>query len=243
MKIKRAGKIFLKFLQFFIVLGIIGGMFSMLINSYVKSMAEGKMISFEELSERKEKYDAVIILGSKVYSDSVVSGILRDRLLVGYEVYRNGNADKIIVSGDHGREDYDEVVAMKRFLIEQGVPREDIYMDHAGFDTYDSLYRAKNIFCVESAVVVTQEYHLYRAVYIGRSLGLDILGVSSDLSNYSRMGYNLVREFFARNKAFLDTDIFRRKAKILGEKISIFENNGLVTEDEKAKEIFDSMQK
>lgn len=223
--------------------------FVMMIQSYVKGMAvtagtatyENMDALLAEVTE-EEPYDAVIVLGAKVYSDNSVSAILRDRLLTGYEVYKRGYASKIIVSGDHGQDSYDEVVAMKAFLMDLGVPREDIFMDHAGFDTYDSMYRARDIFQVERAVVVTQEFHLSRSVYLGNQLGMEVVGVSSDLDTYSGMRYNELRESLARVKAVLDAEILHSMPHHLGDTIPVQSASGLETEDEKAAVMFDGME-
>ena len=229
-----------------IVLCLIACLFVMMVQSYVKNMATASGVATYEqmdgLLADQASYDAVIVLGAKVYSDTSVSAVLRDRLLTGYEVYRRGYASKIIVSGDHGGEGYDEVVAMKAFLMELGVPREDIFMDHAGFNTYDSMYRAKDIFQVKRAVVVTQDFHIYRSVYLGKQLGLEVVGVSSDLDNYAYMAYNEFREMLARTKAVWDAEIVKRAPHHLGAPIPIQSASGLDTEDEKAAALFDEME-
>ena len=120
--------------------------------------------------------DAVMVLGAKVYNNGKPSPVLRDRLDYGYELYAQGKVKKILVSGDHGQIDYDEVNIMKDYLIEKGVPREDIFMDHAGFNTYDSMYRAKAIFCIETLLISTQDFHIARSIYIARKLGIDAYG-------------------------------------------------------------------
>jgi len=234
-----------KFMFIFVIVLVVGVLTTVIVNSYVKNNSAEKVFSHEildsedaELVTEKQVYDVVIILGARVHSEDVVSSVLGDRLKTGYEVYAKGLAKKIIVSGDHGTEEYDEVLAMKKYLMNQGVPREDIFMDHAGFDTYDSMYRAKNVFCVESAIVVTQEYHLSRALYIGNAIGIESVGVSSDLQEYEHMDNYLVREFFARNKAFFDTAIVQRSSKFLGETIPVQSASGIETEDEKAQSVF-----
>lgn len=155
--------------------------------------------------------------------------MLEDRLQQGLELYKNGVSNKILVSGDHGKTDYDEVQVMKNYLIERGVPSEDVFMDHAGFSTYDSMYRAKNIFKVEKVVVVTQEYHLYRALYSANKLGMDAYGVSSDLHIYGGQDKREFREIFARNKDFAMC-IFKPQSKFGGKEIPIT-GNGNVTND------------
>ena len=197
------------------------------IDAFVVNKYKKKIITKEE-AEKLKDVDCILILGAQVMGDKP-SGMLEDRLQQGLELYREGVANKILVSGDHGRTDYDEVRVMKDYLIENGVPSENIFMDHAGFSTYDSMYRAKNIFKVEKLVVVTQEYHLYRAIYSANKLGMDAYGVSSDLHLYGGQEKREIREIFARNKDFVMC-IFKPQAKFGGEEIPI-SGNGDVTND------------
>ena len=170
--------------------------------------------------------DAVMVLGALVYNSSGrPSALLRDRLDYGYELYAQGKAKKILVSGDHGRKDYDEVNIMMQYLLDKGVPREDIFMDHAGFNTYDSMYRAKAIFCIESLLISTQEFHINRSVYIARRLGIDAYGYPC--ADRARMRWLNAREKLARVKAFWDTTI-KRKPKYLGDTIPI-SGDGIAT--------------
>jgi len=123
---------------------------------------------------------------------------------------------KIIVTGDHGRQNYDEVNNMRNYAEKLGVPSEDIFMDHAGFSTYDSMYRAKEIFLVDSAVVITQAYHLPRAVYTARALGINALGVESDKHIYAGAAYYELREIPGRLKAFVQLHLIHSKPRFLG---------------------------
>jgi len=170
--------------------------------------------------------DAVLVLGAYVLPDGTLSDMLRDRVLVGYDLYAQGKVPKIIVSGDHGRKDYDEVNSMKSFLKNNGVAGEDIFMDHAGFSTYESLYRTRDIFQVKQVIIVSQHYHLLRAIFIARALGLEAYGVTSDLHDYgpAMTGYEL-RETVARNKDFWLT-IFKPQPTFLGEAIPVFGDGG-----------------
>jgi len=172
--------------------------------------------------------DAIMVLGALVYDSGRPSPIVADRLDYGYALYQQGKAKKILVSGDHGRKDYDEVNAMMNYLLDKGVPREDIFMDHAGFNTYDSMYRAKEIFRVESLLISTQEFHIGRAVYIARRLGLEAYGYPCEDKAIYNMEYMNARERLARVKAFLDTTI-KRKPKYLGEAIPI-SGDGILTQ-------------
>lgn len=169
--------------------------------------------------EASEPYDCILVLGAGVNEDEP-SDMLRDRLDTAIELYKKGIAPKILMSGDHGSEDYDEVNVMKNYAVEQGVPSEDIFMDHAGFSTYESLYRAKEVFGAERVVVVSQKYHLYRALYIGRSFDLDVCGVSADLRDYKGEVAYEARELIARFKDFFYC-IFKPEPTYLGASISL----------------------
>ena len=173
-------------------------------------------------------YDCILVLGCGVYGDTP-SHMLEDRLLQGIELYHSGASDKMLMSGDHGKEHYDEVNVMKDFAIEKGVESSDIFMDHAGFSTYESMYRAKEIFKAKKILIVTQKYHLYRAVYNARALGLDAYGVASDPRTYVGQTYRDIREVLARNKDFIYT-IIKPEPTYLGEPIPV-NGNGNSTND------------
>lgn len=181
-----------------------------------------------ETIEASEPYDCILVLGAGVKGDSP-SDMLRDRLDTAIELYKKGIAPKLLMSGDHGDVDYDEVNVMKNYAIEQGVPSEDIFMDHAGFSTYESMYRAREIFGAERVVVVSQKYHLYRALYIGRSFGMDVCGVNADLRDYNNEFYQETREVVARFKDFFYC-IFKPEPTYLGEPIAL-SGSGDVTND------------
>lgn len=175
--------------------------------------------------------EAIMVLGAYVYPDGTVSQMLDERLKVGYELYEKGKASKIIVSGDHGRKDYDEVNAMKKFFLDKNVPAEAVFMDHAGFTTYESMYRARTIFKVNKMIVVTQEFHLPRAIFIGRELGIEAWGVTASNGNYSdrTMLLNYVRETMARSKAFVAA-VIKPQPTFLGETIPV-SGDGRMTDD------------
>lgn len=174
-------------------------------------------------------YDCILVLGCSVKPSGDPSDMLRDRLLTGVELYEKGVSAKLLMSGDHGRDDYDEVNAMKSFAVDRGVASSDVFMDHAGFSTYESMYRAKEIFGAKKIVVVTQEYHLYRAVYVARQLGLEAIGVLADKNEYNGQTYRDFREFLARNKDFF-TAAIKPEPTYLGEAISV-NGNGNITND------------
>ena len=174
-------------------------------------------------------YDCILILGAGVHEDGSPSLMLRDRLEMGIELYKAGVSEKIIVSGDHGTIGYDEVNVMKTYLTEAGIPSENIFMDHAGFSTYESIYRARDVFCVQSVVIVTQKYHLYRALYIAEDFGLDAIGVPAADITYYGQTYRDVREILARAKDWAYT-VINPKPTYLGEKIPVW-GDGNITND------------
>ena len=164
-----------------------------------------------------------LILGAKILPGGFLSHMLEDRVLTGLDLYRQGKVKKLLLSGDHGRKDYDEVNAMRAYLLKLGVPAADIFLDHAGFNTYNSMYRARDIFQVRDVIVVTQRFHVARAVYLGRALGLNAVGVVADRRTYtpkSRLK-SATRETLARVKAVIDVHILRRRPTYLGDVIPI----------------------
>ena len=197
------------------------------INLYVK-LSTKKQIKKEDDCLDLTDIDCIIVLGAAVWGDKP-SPMLEDRLLEGIALYNKGVSKKIIMSGDHGTKGYDEVNTMKEYAIEKGIPSEDIFMDHAGFATYDSIYRAKEVFGAKKVIIVTQEYHLYRALHIANSLGLEAYGVGSDPQKYAGQTFREIREILARNKDFVKC-IFKPKPIYLGDAISL-SGNGDSTND------------
>jgi vancomycin permeability regulator SanA len=175
-----------KLISILFLFAIIGILTLMSINIYVTYSTNPYILSTDDIGTIGGA-DAILVLGCRVNGDSP-SDMLRDRLTRGVELYELDASQKLLMSGDHGQEDYDEVGVMKQFAIDHDVPSEDIFMDHAGFSTYESMYRARDIFGVKKVVIVTQEYHLSRSVYIARALGIDAYGVASDLNTYSGQG-------------------------------------------------------
>ena len=172
------------------------------VNAYVKAAAEDRIVTAEQAAEG-EPADCVLVLGALVYPDGRLSAMLEDRVKTGIALYQSGAAKKLLLSGDHGQTDYDEVNAMKQYALEAGVPEEDIFLDHAGFSTYESVYRAKAVFQAQSVVFVTQKYHLYRALYAAEELGLEAVGVDGTQQEYAGQGKREFRELLARNKDFV----------------------------------------
>ncbi len=195
------------------------------ISIYVKQSAKKYVLDMDSAGSG---YDCVLVLGCGVWGEKP-SHMLEDRLLVGIELCKRGASEKLLMSGDHGSEEYDEVNVMKNFATERGLESEDVFMDHAGFSTYESMYRARDIFKAEKVLIVTQEYHLYRAIYDARKLGLDAYGVTSDLRDYGGQDFRDIRELLARNKDFVYT-IIQPQPTYLGEAIPV-QGNGNATND------------
>lgn len=198
-------------------------------DGYVRMTADDAILLEDELIQTDTKPDAILVLGAQVKSDGQPSLMLKERLDTGIRLYKEGVSDRIIMSGDHGSEDYDEVNVMKSYAIRQGVPSECIFMDHAGFSTYDSMYRAKDIFQAEKLVVVTQQYHLYRAVYDAMAFDIDVQGVACDTAVYKGDLYRKSRDVLARCKDVGYT-LVKPKPAYLGETISL-SGSGDVTND------------
>ncbi len=190
--------------------------------------AEGESYKGENPYNFSENHDCIIVLGAGL-RDGKPSPMLKDRLEKGISLYQAGAAPKLLMSGDHGSTGYNEVQVMKQYAIDAGVPSEDVFMDHAGFSTYESMIRARDIFGVTSPIVVTQKYHLYRAVYIGNSLGIPCLGVATDDFAYGGQFYRSLRECLARCKDVLTTHL-GTPPTYGGEQIPI-SGNGDITND------------
>ena len=187
--------------------------------------SKGSIVSADEASISSA--DAIVVLGASVFADGTPSGILQDRLDDGIALYFAGVAPKLIMSGDNGTESYNEVRVMKQYAIAQGVPSEDIFCDHAGFSTYESMYRAKYVFGCQRIVVATQTYHLYRALWSAKSLGMQATGVPSDYHEYQKQLQYDIREVPARTKDFFKA-LFRMPSTYVGDAISL-DQDGDVT--------------
>lgn len=181
-----------------------------------------------QINQELDNADCILVLGAGVRNNQP-SPMLNDRLEAAIQLYQQGKAPKIIMSGDHGREDYNEVGVMKEFAMNAGVPSCDIFMDHAGFSTYESLYRAKEIFQAKKIIIVTQDYHLYRALYIANQLNIEAVGVASNPREYSGQTMREIRETIARCKDFFNC-IMQPKPTYLGEAIPV-SGNGDITND------------
>lgn len=207
---------------------LLGGVVLLGCNEYVKRSVSDRIILKEQAIELND-VDCILVLGCQVKADGVPSHMLEDRLRMGVELYQVGASPKLLMSGDHGQQEYNEVATMKRYAVDAGIPDKDVFMDHAGFSTYESLYRAKEIFGVDKVVIVSQKYHLYRALYIAEQLGVEAYGVGADYRSYWGQAKREVREILARCKDMLTTT-FHVSPTYGGEAIPI-QGDGNLTND------------
>lgn len=211
-----------------LVLGVLGAGTVLGINLWVTGSVSDRVLT-EQAAADLQDVDCVIVLGCQVRSDGSPSHMLEDRLKRGVALYKLGAAPKLLMSGDHGTQYYDEVDAMKRYAVEADVPSEDVFMDHAGFSTYESMSRAIQVFEADKVIIVTQQYHLYRALYTAKALGIDAYGVAADYRQYSGQLARDVREVLARIKDF-GMAILQPDPTYLGEAIPI-SGSGELTHD------------
>lgn len=158
------------------------------------------------IQELSRKVDCIIVPGAQVIDNVRPSLLLRDRLDSAIVLYKAGVSDRILVSGDHRVDNYNEPAVMYAYLIANGIPDEAIFMDHYGLDTYDTMLRARDVFQVKTAIVTTQQYHLQRALYIGEKIGLKCEGYATVKRYSARMVMHVLREMGARVKAFYETN-------------------------------------
>ncbi len=201
------------------ILGLAGLATLLGLDYYVRSSTSDFILDLEA-SSTLEDVDYILILGAGLNSDGTPSPMLKERLDAGIELYKEGVSDKILVSGDHLEADHDEVNSMKNYMTKEGIPSDAIYMDHAGISTYDSFYRAKEMFSAHSVIAVTQKYHLYRSIYIGKSLGLAVHGYDATRKTYSGQLYRDAREILARVKDFVKC-LAKPTSSYLGEAIPV----------------------
>lgn len=216
----------IKFLKIAFIVLIIFFIFIFGIDFYVRQSTKDKIVEKESI--KKDYYDCILVLGAGL-KNGEPSPVLKDRLDTAIDLYLSGISSKLIMSGDHGTKEHDEVNVMKNYAINAGVPSEDIFMDHAGFSTYDSVYRADRIFKASKIIIVTQEFHLYRSLYIAKKLKIEAVGVSATKQDYSNRFVFETREILARDKDFVKT-IFKPTPKYLGEVIPV-SGDGNITND------------
>lgn len=208
-----------------LALAIAAVLFVVGVNAAIILGTRGEIV--DEASAASFDADAVVVLGASVMPDGTPSDILKSRLDQGIALYFAGAAPKIIVSGDNGTESYNECWAMKRYAISRGVPSEDVFCDHAGFSTYETMYRARHVFGAERVVIATQTYHLYRAIFDAKGVGMEAVGVSDDDRAYVSQHWYDLREIPARTKDFLQV-LFSVPSTFVGDPISL-DQSGDVT--------------
>ncbi|MBR6229522.1 MAG: YdcF family protein [Eubacterium sp.] len=201
----------------FVFLGVLLIMIG--INVYVRLSANAYIA--DTVSELPSSVDAIIVPGAGLDEDGNPGVVLQDRLDAAIRLYQEGISKRILMSGDHRDDYHNEVKAMKDYAVNNGIPEEAIFMDHAGFSTYDTMYRAKAIYLINSCVIVTQNYHLQRSVYIARGLGMDAWGYPSKIRINELKYFPLeAREFLARIKEFFVV-MFKPQPEVLGDPIPI----------------------
>ncbi|MBO4407927.1 MAG: YdcF family protein [Clostridiales bacterium] len=225
-----------KIIKTLFISGLIAVIIFAALSGYCILSVKDKIYTYDSLSSselcaelQKDPADAVIVLGCLVYNDTTPSPMLDRRIQMGIKAYKLGLARKILLSGDHGQKDYDEVNVMRKVALENGVPSEDIFMDHAGFSTYETMYRAGHVFGIKRAVVVTQNYHLYRSVYNAINLGVESIGIDSGNEGFVINPKSYPREFLAQAKDVVKC-IFKPESTYVGDPIDI-KGNGEVTLD------------
>lgn len=220
--------IILTIMRITLLLGLAMMMIAAALNGYVCGRAAEHIVT-EEKAAMLQNADCILVLGCSVRADGTPSAMLQDRVETGIRLYKQGVADKILMSGDHGQDDYNEVQVMKDMAVAAGVPAEDVFMDHAGFSTYESVYRAKEIFQADKIVIVTQKYHLYRGIYTAEELGLSAYGVPADSQRYAGQWMRDLREIAARVKDFFAAEM-KIEPTYLGEAIPV-DGDGNQTND------------
>jgi SanA protein len=211
-----------KFFKYTTLLIIFFVVLIILINLYVIAYASPYIYSIEDIDELETKTTA-LSLGAKVHNGGTLSYVLKDRVDHAITLFEQNKVSTLLFSGDHGRDSYDEVNAMLNYAVSKGIKKQAIFLDHAGFSTYETMYRAKEVFLCEELIVITQKFHIYRSVYIARRLGIDAIGVSSNQHEYylSTDIKNNLRECLARIKDFVYVEIYRPTPAYLGETIPI----------------------
>ncbi|GAA3778931.1 SanA/YdcF family protein [Flavobacterium ginsengiterrae] len=206
-------KKYFKIAFYLIIIGLIA---VISVNYYVKSSTKTKIY----YSIKKfPKNDVGIIFGAGINGNQP-SKYLKDRLDAGILLYKAKRINKILLSGDNGRDEYDELTVMKNYCYSHGVDTTKIFVDYAGFDTYSTMYRAKHIFKIKRATLISQEYHLNRAIYIGNQMGIKSAGYSANQGEYLGYKYVCFREYLSIFKSFFDV-LRNREPKFLGTEINI----------------------
>ncbi len=201
-------KWFLRIFLWLLAVALIGVLSIAIINKYVHSNNSDKIKTSITEVPAEESNRVAIVFGARVFADGRLTNSLYDRVLTGVELYRSGRVKKLLMSGDRQGDNYDEPAAMKKMALELGVAESDIVLDNDGKRTFDSCYRAKEIFEVQKAILVTQDYHQPRALYLCNSLGIDSIGITANRRTYDREDYYHLREFFSVASAWSEINIW-----------------------------------
>lgn len=200
-----------KIFKYILIVLIVIMLVPIIINFYVILSTRNRIVDKD--NSLLTNIDYIVILGAGIRRGKP-SPMLEDRLKIGISLYKEGISNKILITGDHENDDYDEVTVMKNYLLEQGIPEDDIVSDNFGISTYDSIYRVKEVYKANKVVIVSQKYHLYRALLLSNNLNLESYGVEANLRYYYGQGYREIREILARNKDFIK-GIIKPKAAYL----------------------------
>ncbi len=210
----------LRIVLIFLSVGSIGLLTIYFINNRLQTQAAGKIQSSITEIPFENPPRIAIVFGAKVWENGEPSHALDDRVITAVELYRAGRVKKILMSGDNPSENYDEPTAMKATAVKLGVPASDVVLDFAGRRTYDTCFRAKEIFEAQKAIVVTQEFHQMRAIYLCSNLGIDSIGITANRRRYEGESYWAFREFFSRASAWFEIN-FLPFAPVGGQKQTI----------------------
>ena len=198
---------------------------TLIINVYMINYSKEYLI--KEENTFNNNYDSIVVLGASVKSDGTPSVMLQDRLDEAIVLYNIGISPRILMSGDHLNDDYDEVTVMKNYAVNKGISSDNIYVDHLGLNTFDSMYRLKKIYNLNKVLIVTQDYHQYRAIYLARKFGIEAYGVNSNARNYSGQLKRDLREILARVKDFFKFFFHSDDINSSSNSISIYESGNL----------------
>ena len=207
--------------KFVLAAVIIAAIVPLLLRLAVSMRFHGDMYTIDTIPPRP----VAIVFGARVYPSGALSAMLYDRVATGVALYKAGKARVLLMTGDNSTVEYDEPTAMKRVAVQMGVPKEAVVVDYAGRRTYDSCYRARSIFQVSSAILVSQAFHLDRALMLCSGLGVSAVGIAADYQrptgySWNSLAWSQLREFPA---VFIGAlDLLIRPTPILGQPLPIF---------------------
>ena len=199
--------ILIKTLLYIAFIVVLLSLFVLIINVNMVANTNDRIISIDNL-EKSEEYDCILILGAGIRQDGSATPMLRDRLITGISAYNHLENVPIFLSGDSENSNYKETVTMRNYLIENGINEADIICDGYGLSTYESIWRAKNVYGFDKILIVSQKYHLHRAIYIADEIGMNADGLNAALTTYGKQPYYSFREYFARIKDVFYSEIY-----------------------------------